>query len=129
MTKNSMTFKGYMPPHSDLEVLTLFKMIDCGKALTIKEIADMVKEPRQMIAYHLPKMVKKGLVIENEDGSYIPQLVFLRLDELSEDMSVLVSKILKMAALDEMEDKSTIVANILHALASMFALEIESDSD
>lgn len=118
-----------MPPHSDLEVLTLFKMIDCGKALTIKEIADMVKEPRQKIAYHLPMMVKKGLVIENEDGSYIPQLVFLHLEDLSEDMSVLVSKILENVVLDEMEDKSGIVANILHALASMFALEVESAND
>lgn len=126
---NNIALRGYMPPHSDLEVLTLFKMIDCGKALMTKEIADMVKEPRQKIAYHLPMMVRKGLIIKNVDGSYIPQLVFLQLEELSDDLSILISKILRNAVLNDMEDKSSIVANILHALASMFTLEIESDNE
>ena len=76
-------------------IVIVHRMMDAGrKWMTLSEIARRCKLPRQLVAYHLPFLVREGVVLES-NGKYVLQDVFYKMEEY---MSYLEPMVLSIAS-------------------------------
>lgn len=97
-------------------------MLDADKPLRLTEISDHCKMSPQLVKYHLPNMVKDGLIVPIDiDGEkyYSVQLVFLNtalFDKLSSKIIPVVKIIADNVSYEYAEgDKEDVIRNCLVA--------------
>ena len=103
----------------------IFKtLVSSNKMMTLSEISKRVKMDQQRVSYHLPKLVKSGLIVK--DGyNYFPQPIFLdeKLHALcAEKLSEIVegfSDADKTVIVGDDQEKEDIVIECLYALIKL----------
>lgn len=117
--------KGYLNSNVETQLKIVFSMIKENEALSLTEIAKASKLPRQLVNYHLPLLISKGLILANEDKSYILQPYFYIQGELIECLKPLLDRIIDNICIDDIDDIETTVTEGLTTLLAFWSIEIE----
>lgn len=117
--------KGYLNANVETQLKIVFSMIKKNKALSLSEIAKASKLPRQLVNYHLPLLISKGLVLANEDKSYMLQPYFYIQGELIECLKPLVNHIAENICIDDIDDIEKAITEGLTTLLAFWSIDIE----
>lgn len=109
----------------ETQLKIVFSMIEKNEALSLSEIAKASKLPRQLVNYHLPLLINKGLILANEDKSYMLQPYFYIQSELIECLKPLLDRITENICIDDIDDIETAVTEGLTTLLAFWSIEIE----
>lgn len=111
----------------------MITLVYAGKPLTLTDLSDHVGIDRQLIKYHIPKLIKNGLLLKVQDNGttyYSPQQVFIDKklqDQLSSAFTPVMEIIAKNLIITEDIDpeealKNNIVLEI-SVIESLLAIE------
>jgi len=84
--------KGWLPKTTQTQYRIVLTLVVNGNEMTLSEIADSIKVDRQLVAHHLPIMIKKGLVVPTTDKRYMCQPVMNNIDELIKYTEPIIQK-------------------------------------
>lgn len=125
MVKAKVKKKGYEDGESGSQVF--FILYHEAKPMTTYEISKNTKLSWKLVNYHLPKLLKQGLILKEED-KYLINPIFV--DEDLWDIYYGFMKLLVSYISDKLimqcEDKEQCIMNILQILPTLFSIEVKS---
>lgn len=125
MPKAKVRKKGYEDGESGSQVF--FILYREAKPMTTYEISKKAKISWKLVDYHLPKLLKQGLILKEKD-KYLINPIFV--DEDLWDIYYGFMKLLVSYISDKLimqcEDEEQCIMNILQVLPTLFSIEVKS---
>ena len=104
----------------------LFKMSHSQHAeLSLSQIANLTDMPKQLVGYHIPQMVKSGVVMRKE-GKYTLQDHFYHANQYMELIMPLIRAIDKSIEGEYENHEQVLLQNVTYFLANL-SIEFEDD--
>lgn len=110
-------------------------LVKARKPMTASAIAKKMKQPRQLVAYHLPALEDTGLIV-HDGNEYFCQPIFVNEDlidfaveKMQEVFSMMLDAGIYAGSEEDSvadEDRETIAMNCLQALIYIVASELSS---
>lgn len=85
--------RGYFSSDADIELRILFALFKRGAPMRMIDISADSGIGRQLVAYHLPRLIKKGLVLKTASDAYVIQGI-LKDESLLEYLTPFVEKVM-----------------------------------
>ena len=111
--------RNFIKPEENIEVRIIFALIENKRAMTIYGVAKVLNEPSALIAYHIPHLLKKGILIAQRNKKYKLQPALYQLEKYIIFLHPLISQLWQ----DTVNPTEETIENILSSIFHLYSIE------